>query len=177
MVLSALRPLNSFMSKGPLRISVVLSLALLMACDQRPTCNFSEVEDSAPSAGCMVLWEGKLLLMQGQGGGFSPPGGSVDSGESAQCAAERETWEETGIEVRASSMVREFANGFRLYSCEPVQTSPEVKISRPWEVHGADFYTPEQFIDLNWRFPDQGLLMAEMVRERRSSMIKGARSE
>ena len=46
------------------------------------------------------------------GGTYGPPGGSVDKNESAQCAAERETWEETGVQVSAGELAAEFDNGF-----------------------------------------------------------------
>jgi ADP-ribose pyrophosphatase YjhB (NUDIX family) len=58
----------------------------------------------APSSGCLVVDQGDVLLVKIMGGSYGPPGGSVNKRESAQCAAERETWEETGVEVRAGEL-------------------------------------------------------------------------
>ena len=58
---------------------------------------------AAPSAGCLVVDQGDVLLIKIMGGTYGPPGGSVDASESAQCAAERETYEETGVIAHARS--------------------------------------------------------------------------
>jgi len=50
--------------------------------------------------GCIVVCEGKLLLVQNTGGFWSTPGGHLDFGESPEICAARETLEETGIVVR-----------------------------------------------------------------------------
>ena len=66
---------------------------------------------AAPSAGCLVVDQGDVLLVKIMGGTYGPPGGSVDAGESAQCAAERETYEETGVIAHASELAKRFDNG------------------------------------------------------------------
>ena len=73
---------------------------------------------AAPSAGCLVVDQGDVLLIKIMGGTYGPPGGSVDAGESAQCAAERETYEETGVIAHASELAKRFDNGFHLYWCD-----------------------------------------------------------
>ena len=50
--------------------------------------------------GCIVVREGKLLLVRNQRGFWSTPGGHLDFGESPESCAARETLEETGIVVR-----------------------------------------------------------------------------
>jgi len=131
-------------------------------CSDTPQCNFTGRADQAPSAGCLVLEHGKLLLMEGRGGKFGPPGGSVEKQESAQCGAERETWEETGVEVQAQSIAATFDNGFHLYWCTTVgEFSPE--IHRPLEVSSVGLYAPEEFYDLRWRFPEQAVRIQQLV--------------
>lgn len=49
--------------------------------------------------GCIVLCEGKLLLVRNQRGLWSTPGGHLDFGESPDACATRETLEETGVTV------------------------------------------------------------------------------
>ena len=73
---------------------------------------------AAPSAGCLVVNQGEVLLVKIMGGTYGPPGGSVDAGESAQCAAERETNEETGVIAQARDLAISFENGFHLYWCD-----------------------------------------------------------
>ena len=67
---------------------------------------------TAPSAGCLVVDQGEVLLVKIMGGTYGPPGGSVDRRESAQCAAERETYEETGVIAHAGELAKRFDNGF-----------------------------------------------------------------
>lgn len=50
--------------------------------------------------GCIVVRDGKLLLVRNQRGLWSTPGGHLDFGESPDACAARETFEETGITVR-----------------------------------------------------------------------------
>ncbi len=50
--------------------------------------------------GCIVTRrDGQLLLVRNHGGGWSPPGGHLDFGESPEACAARETLEETGVRV------------------------------------------------------------------------------
>lgn len=75
---------------------------------------------------------GRILLVQrNDGGHWCMPGGACDVGESPSTAAERETWEETGLRVEARRLMGVF-DGFRLpnpaavqiyhllFQCEPV---------------------------------------------------------
>lgn len=53
----------------------------------------------AVGVGCIVMREGRVLLVRNNRGFWSTPGGHLDFGESpADCAA-RETFEETGVRV------------------------------------------------------------------------------
>jgi len=49
--------------------------------------------------GCIVIKQGKLLLVRNQRGFWSTPGGHLDFGESPETCAVREAFEETGITV------------------------------------------------------------------------------
>jgi 8-oxo-dGTP diphosphatase len=50
--------------------------------------------------GCVVVHDGRVLLVRNRTGRWSTPGGHLDFGESPAAAAARETLEETGILVR-----------------------------------------------------------------------------
>ena len=104
-----------------LRILFILVIAMVFsACSNEPTCSVEGGNMAAPSAGCLVVDQGDVLLIKIMGGTYGPPGGSVDAGESAQCAAERETYEETGVIAHAGELAKRFDNGFHLYWCESV---------------------------------------------------------
>ena len=137
----------------------------LLGCSQQPTCSVADGDFGAASAGCLVVNEGDLLLVRIMGGKFGPPGGSVDSGESAQCAAERETWEETGVHAVAGELAAEFDNGFNLYWCTST-SGRGLDITRPIEIHHADWYAPEIFTQLNWRYANQGDMVADLMAAR-----------
>jgi ADP-ribose pyrophosphatase YjhB (NUDIX family) len=119
----------------------------------------------APSAGCLAVDDGELLLVKIMGGTYGPPGGSVDAEESAQCTAERETWEETGVQVKAGDLAAEFDNGFRLYWCSP-GAGREINIRNTIEIQHADWYPPELFQHLEWRYANQADIIQALMDER-----------
>ena len=49
--------------------------------------------------GCIVVRDGKLLLVRNQRGFWSTPGGHLDFGEAPDVCAAREAFEETGVTV------------------------------------------------------------------------------
>ena len=49
--------------------------------------------------GCIIVRNGKLLLVRNRQGFWSTPGGHLDFGESPDVCAAREAFEETGIKV------------------------------------------------------------------------------
>jgi 8-oxo-dGTP diphosphatase len=59
------------------------------------------IPDKIPyvGVGCIVVRDGKLLLVRNQRGFWSTPGGHLDFGESPDVCAARETLEETGVSV------------------------------------------------------------------------------
>jgi 8-oxo-dGTP diphosphatase len=52
--------------------------------------------------GCIVEYEGRLLLVRNRRNRWSTPGGLLDYGETPAAAAARETLEETGVVVRSA---------------------------------------------------------------------------
>ena len=149
-------------TQGIMLLIATLSLA---ACSGQPACSVVSGDMGVPSAGCLALDNGELLLVKIMGGTYGPPGGSAKNRESAQCAAERETWEETGVHVTAGELAAEFDNGFRLYWCEAV-SGREIEISRPIEIQHADWYAPELFQHLKWRYANQADIIQALMTER-----------
>ena len=146
-------------------ILFLVTVTLLAACSGQPTCTVVAGDEGVRSAGCLAVNDGDLLLVKIMGGTYGPPGGSVNKNESAQCAAERETWEETGVQVSAGDLAVEFDNGFRLYWCEAV-SGRHIEIDRPLEIRHADWYAPELFQHLKWRYADQADIIQALMAER-----------
>ena len=143
----------------------ILVLAMVLsACSDKPTCSVSGGNMAAPSAGCLVVDQGDVLLVKIMGGTHGPPGGSVDRRESAQCAAERETYEETGVIAHAGALAKRFDNGFHLYWCESV-SGREIDITRPLEIKDANWFSSEEFLQLRWRYPNQGDTIYSLVQD------------
>ena len=144
-------------------LTVLFLVALVCACSKQPECSVTVGGNKlAPSSGCLVVDQGDVLLVKIMGGTYGPPGGSVNKRESAQCAAERETWEETGVEVRAGELAITFENGFQLYACESV-SGRDITITRPIEIKGADWFSEEELSQLRWRYPEQGSIILQLV--------------
>ena len=144
-------------------LTVLFLVALVCACSKQPECSVTVGGNKlAPSSGCLVVDQGDVLLVKIMGGSYGPPGGSVNKRESAQCAAERETWEETGVEVRAGELAITFENGFQLYACESV-SGRDITITRPLEIKDADWFSGEQLRQLRWRYPEQGSIIRQLV--------------
>ena len=55
--------------------------------------------------GCIVVRDGRLLLVRNQRGFWSTPGGHLDFGEAPDVCAARETFEETGVSVTGLEFV------------------------------------------------------------------------
>ncbi len=129
----------------------------LTACTKKDALPCPEVEQilQAPSAGCLTIHQGKLLVVQEMSNKVSIPGGSANAGEAAHCAAHRETWEETGLNVLPGKVARVFDNGFHLFTCAPEGTTEIGKIPFHLEIQQAMWLSPEQFDDFEWRFPAQ----------------------
>ena len=97
----------------------------------------------------------KLLVVQGGNGVVSIPGGSANPEEPSHCAAHRETWEETGLDVRPTQLTRVFDNGFHLYRCRWQGEQTEIEPPFFLEIDRAFWISEEEFDEFQWRFPEQ----------------------
>ena len=117
----------------------------------------------APSAGCVAIQQGKLLVVQGFNGEISIPGGSSADHEPARCTAHRETWEETGLHVIPKELIRQFDNGFHLYRCEVDPVTEKLNPPFRLEIQHAFWLDPENFSNYNWRFKEQQAWLAKLL--------------
>jgi 8-oxo-dGTP pyrophosphatase MutT (NUDIX family) len=138
--------------------AVFLAVVILCGCEvyaTAPPCPFAGLANRAPSAGCFSVENGKLLVVQDLNGRLTPPGGSARAGESAQCAAYRETWEETGLYLLPMELLEVFDTGFHLYRCERIPGSGDIDPPARFEVRGAFYLPPTEFEAWEWRFAGQ----------------------
>lgn len=142
----------------PARASLagLAAAVLLTACsDSAPECVFAGKPDTAPSAGCFAVSQDGMLVVQGMNGEVSLPGGSSLPGESAQCTAFRETWEETGLRLQPRELLDVFDTGFHLYRCDRDDQSGVIDPPPRYEVRAAFYLAADQFGAYEWRFEEQ----------------------
>ncbi len=145
------------------QILAVLLLALVGCSEGSGVCPVSGKGDQAPSAGCLTTSAEGLLLVQGLDSRVSLPGGSSRPGESAQCTAFRETWEETGLQLQPRELLQIFSTGFHLYRCERGELSGEIDPPPRLEVQAAFYLPTGQFDRYVWRYEDQKELLRLML--------------
>jgi 8-oxo-dGTP pyrophosphatase MutT (NUDIX family) len=145
---------------------LVASLLLCAACAATPPpCPYQGTPDHAPSAGCLVVSQGRLLLVENGQRKVSVPGGKSRPGESAQCAAHRETWEETGLDLVPGALMHVFDTGFHLYRCEPRNGLGPLAPANPMEITRIWWERPAAFDSVNWRYPGQQSVYRELMHE------------
>ncbi|MDA8752638.1 NUDIX hydrolase [Halieaceae bacterium] len=135
----------------------LVAIILMQACSEvPPRCPYTGTPEYAPSAGCLAVVHGRILVVENSRGQVGPPGGSALQGESAQCAAHRETLEETGLDLLPRHKVASFDTGFKLFYCDIHANSGKIKPRSAFEISRAYWLPLEDFGDANWRFPGQG---------------------
>ena len=145
--------------------SALVSCLLLAACAATPPpCPYDGPPDIAPSAGCLAIIHGRVLVVSNAEGRIGPPGGSAHPKESAQCTAHRETFEETGLDLLPRQLLRTFDTGFNLYYCEIHSGSGAIEPRSFFEVQRAYWLPLEDFARVEWRFPGQGQELELMLR-------------
>ena len=144
----------------------VLISTLMCACSYpgTPPCTFSGEPAVAPSAGCFSVIDLRLLVVQGLGGDISPPGGSSNSNEAAQCTAVRETWEETGLILKPGRRLATLATGFHLYECQRDADSGEIDPPPRLEVRQAFYLHVDEFDQWEWRYPGEEDLLRKLIK-------------
>ena len=152
-------------------VFTAIALALLCGCSHReaPPCHFSGDAAIAPSAGCFSVIEQRLLVVQGLNGAISLPGGSSVRGETAQCTAARETWEETGLILQPGRRLATFATGFHLYECQRDANSGAIDPPPRLEVRQAFYLPVDEFDQWQWRYPEQKNILRNLIQRPRTA--------
>lgn len=150
----------------PIWLTCSLAVALSACTDAAPPCPPQLISHPAASAGCLVVNDQRLLVIEGLNSKISIPGGSGNKGEPAHCTAHRETWEETGFNVEPTQLIRVFDNGFHLYDCqwhgEPQTQTPPFYL----EIKRAFWINAAQFDEVEWRFPAQAQWLKAQLQKR-----------
>ena len=115
---------------------------------------------SSANAGCLISNKDKLLVIRHRANGkLGLPGGSSEYGETAQCTAHRETWEETGLDTIVGEKLYTFENSYQLYACypEPAEQLDAEKLitNDAFEVSDVLWRDPKTLKRKKWRFPKQ----------------------
>lgn len=144
----------------------LLCFSALSACSSTPPdCGQQPQDTAVGNAGCMIVSEGRLLMVQQQfSGHWALPGGTAEAGERAVCTAARETREETGMQVLVEDQIMVFENGFHLYRCR-MQTANETGPLDRVEISGYDWFDEAQRTEIPWRFEQQRDLVNRLARE------------
>lgn len=163
---------------GFLLPAVLGILIAVSACDPRPAAPACRAQAPTPereaNAGCVILDQDHLLVLRHRfGGELGIPGGASQKGESAQCTAHRETWEETGLDVRVGRELGRLRYGYTLYRCHPegdLDRSTEPVL--PWfarlETTGVEWMPLEALPRDQWRYREQVDAFLELVERARS---------
>ncbi|MBA53767.1 MAG: hypothetical protein CMK89_04870 [Pseudomonadales bacterium] len=139
---------------------------VLVACQHTPS-DCGELPDDVHvgNAGCMIIHDQKVLMVQQRvSGKWSLPGGTAESGERAACTAQRETREETGLEVSLKHKILTLQNGFHLYRCAAESIDDAGSVDR-LEIADWKFFDDRERKDIPWRFEAQRELIDRLVRE------------
>jgi 8-oxo-dGTP diphosphatase len=166
------RTLMMYLRRGCIGTFLTLILTSpVSASDEPPSCRIEPgaEESGAANAGCFVVVGERLLLVHERYRGvWSIPGGTSIRGESAQCTAARETWEESGAEVVVGARLHTFENGFQLFLCRwdtPPEGFSEDLPLPDWarnEVDDVTLVDPRRLEPEQYRFPGQLNLIRDL---------------
>jgi len=143
-----------------LRITLGSMLVLLLqACaGDAPPCRVvaGKAYAAEGNAGCLIERDKQMLVVRHLSTKLGMPAGFGEPGESAQCTAHRETWEEAGVAVRVGELLWEDPkNNFFLFECFLADDRSESAGLDAAEVTAVLWLDPQGIEPSQWRFPDQ----------------------
>ena len=135
---------------------------MAVGCSEAPPCVVSAGNwiDRGGSGACLIEDRGNVLVVSRR---FDPevslPGGVSRPGETSQCTAHREVWEETGFVVVVGPLL-ETSGNTSLYQCELANDpTPGEQSSRPLlgrlEVDEVLWLSISDLRAKRWRYPTQ----------------------
>ncbi len=153
----------------------LFTLALLAGC---AASGAAGSDARVRSAGCYIPTPAGVVMNVGRfNGKLQLPAGARQAGESPECTARRETYEETGLEVDVGERVAERKGGrFVLFRCvprQPLDAAVALRAPALFEISRVLVVNPltlrdahGEAVDVPWRFPgDRGTLRWLFSRE------------
>lgn len=155
-----LEKLKHYYNRAMLIRSSIVYLFTVFSCltfGSTPPCPaiVQKIDERHANAGCLVLHNDQLLLVQTHNWKISIPGGSQKAGEPAACTAFRETWEETSLLTSPTRVEHVWNNDFIMYHCQLKSPANEATVQRPIEIKQILWLGVEDFDNYSWRFPYQ----------------------
>ena len=156
--------------------SSLLALGIMgsISCSEALKCTYDVEFVAGANAGCLVVNKSRLLIVEDYLGKMALPGGTKKTGEAPQCTAEREVWEETGIEVKARRKIKTFDNKFQVYACDIVANQKLDGSTKPVfsEIERIHWVGIDELESMEWRFPDQVELMSKYLRNHKAEPVR-----
>ena len=108
--------------KKMLLLSLIFGVLPFFGCvaerPAAPMCRTTAPDSQGSAAACIIRSEQQLLFIDHRlSGKLDVPGGGRREDESLPCAAHRETWEETGLNVEVGPQAGRTSHGMVLYIC------------------------------------------------------------
>ena len=159
-----MRPLLAF-----LLLLLAPACSLLGAAEPAP-CRSGAPVDAPRAAGCLVVHEGRLLLVRTRDG-WSFPAGYLEPGEASAVGAARETREEAGLTVRAGPVACGVpSRGFVAHTCTLAGPAPpRAHGAEVLEVRWVDAEGLAELPDDALRFPEQRPALRQALSEAATS--------
>lgn len=166
--------------RGHIPLAVRLQLIFILAglslpgCLPAPDCELPAgmQPDPPANAGCLVRMSDRMLLVRDRKTArYSLPGGTSEDREPAQCTAQRETWEESGLRVQVGDLLARLDNEFHIYACTPlagdidVETALSPTLGSWLEIERADWLRPADLAASAWRYPQYTPDMLQIFRQ------------
>lgn len=108
-------------------------------------------DDLRLRATCVLMRDGKLLLVADRTLTYLLPGGGVDSCETIEAAARRELLEETGLVATRTEYLYEFetaSNRHHVFTVEAEGSLDEGRIEADGEIHGFLWWDMESEVSV-----------------------------
>ena len=152
-------------------VTLLLSILFATSASSDPVEGGSAGEGNIKGALCLIRADWQLVLIEEVlTGKLSLPGGTIRQGEEPKLAAQRETWEETGLLVRANKLLVSTESAY-IYDCVsdseivafehqdkkrrrmlPAWFAPDyaieskyVYLAYPWTINSKDYRYPSQW--------------------------------
>lgn len=167
-----------------LRLTAFFVLSTFFGCTQDspppPTCRTSvDLSVQSDAAACLIISSNTVLLVvHKRSGKLDLPAGGSKQGESTQCTAHRETWEETGLNVEVGRQLATTSHNNPIFLCteESGLAALPASFNAPpwsqWEVSKLVKVNPFDLHNDQLRFKDDLIPLRDAFIQARQHMNK-----